>query len=99
MTPRRRTQIPRIGKASIRTYHLDSKTETLLFGPPNNSTQELPLKQVLCKPEHSRRLQKWAVELTQFDLTYAPRTAIKGQVLADFVAEFTFPIDEEAQQA
>ena len=32
---------------------------------------------------------KWAIELSEFDIRYKPKTAIKGQVLADFVMEFT----------
>ena len=32
---------------------------------------------------------KWAIELSKFDIRYKPKTAIKGQVLADFVMEFT----------
>ena len=31
----------------------------------------------------------WAIELSEFDIQYCPRTAIKGQVVADFIAEFT----------
>ena len=31
----------------------------------------------------------WAVELSEFDIRYCLRTAIKGQVVADFIAEFT----------
>ena len=50
---------------------------------------EYPMKQVLHKPETSRRLMKWAIELSEFDIIYKPKTAIKGQVLADFVMEFT----------
>ena len=34
---------------------------------------------------------QWAVELSQFDIEYRPRTAIKAQALADFIAEFTTP--------
>ena len=38
----------------------------------------------------------WAIELSQFDIEYMPRTAIKAQ--ADFIAEFTFPDpDHEAE--
>ena len=40
------------------------------------------------KPEVSGRLMKWAIELSEFDIRYKPKTAIKGQVLADFVMEF-----------
>ena len=32
---------------------------------------------------------KWAIELSEFDIRYKPQTAIKGQVLANFVMEFT----------
>ncbi|XP_077248112.1 uncharacterized protein LOC143887805 [Tasmannia lanceolata] len=50
-----------------------------------------PLRQVLHKPDTSGRLVKWAVELSEFNIQYIPRTAIKAQVLADFVAECTIP--------
>ena len=52
-----------------------------------------PLRQVLTRPEMSGRLLKWNIELSQFDITYVPRRAIHGQVLADFIAEFTVPED------
>ena len=54
-----------------------------------------PLRQVLHKPEASGRIMKWAVELGQFDIEYKPRTAIKGQALADFILEFppTFEVE------
>ena len=32
---------------------------------------------------------KWAIELSKFDIRHKPKTAIKGQVLADFVMEIT----------
>ena len=50
---------------------------------------EYPMKQVLHKPETSGRLMKWAIELSEFDIRYKPKTAIKGQVLADFIMKFT----------
>ena len=50
---------------------------------------EYPMKQVLHKPETSRRLMKWAIEVSEFDIRYRPKTAIKAQVLADFIMEFT----------
>ena len=54
-----------------------------------------PLKQILAKPGSSGRLVKWAVELSEYDLHYTPRTAIKGQVLADFLVEMQTPINLE----
>ena len=50
---------------------------------------EYPMKQVLHKPKVFERLMKWAIELSEFNIRYKPKTAIKGQVLADFVMEFT----------
>ena len=49
---------------------------------------EYPMKQVLHKLETSDRLMKWSIELSEFDIIYRPKIAIKGQVLADFVMEF-----------
>ena len=41
---------------------------------------------------------QWAVELSQFDVEYRPRTVIKSQALADFIAEFTLlGPDQEAK--
>ncbi|GJT81437.1 reverse transcriptase domain-containing protein [Tanacetum coccineum] len=34
-----------------------------------------------------RRLAKWAVELGAYGITYVPRVTVKGQVLADFLAD------------
>ena len=43
-------------------------------------------------------LVQWAIELGQFDIEYWPRVVIKAQVLADFVAEFTYLQEEEEPQ-
>ena len=50
---------------------------------------EYPMKQVLHKPETFGRLMKLAIELSEFDIRYKPKPVIKGQVIADFVMEFT----------
>ena len=47
------------------------------------------MKQILHKPETSGRLVKWGIELSEFDIRYKLRTAVKGQILADFIMEFT----------
>ena len=47
------------------------------------------------KPEAARRMVQWAIELSQFDIEYSPRTAVKAQALAGFIAEFTNPEHEE----
>ena len=40
---------------------------------------EYPMKQVLHKPKTSGRLMKWAIELSEFDIRYKLKTAIKGR--------------------
>ncbi|CAL8993981.1 unnamed protein product [Prunus brigantina] len=56
---------------------------------------EFPLRSILHSPDASQRLMKWAIELSQYDLLYRPKTAIKAQALADFVVEFTPTAKEE----
>ena len=50
-----------------------------------------PLRKAVGRPNVTGRIVQWAVKLSQFDVDYKPRTAIKAQALADFVAEFTIP--------
>ncbi|XP_024028291.1 uncharacterized protein LOC112093653 [Morus notabilis] len=57
-----------------------------------------PLRQVLQKPDMSGRLAKWSIELGEFEVKYKPRTAIKGQALAHFVAEFSYPVVVEDEE-
>ena len=46
-----------------------------------------PIKTILHKFDMSRRLLKWAVELSEFDIEYQLKTTIKGQVFVDFVVK------------
>ena len=48
-----------------------------------------PLGEIARNQEAEGRIAKWTVELMGETLTYAPRRAIKSQILADFVAEWT----------
>ena len=50
---------------------------------------QLPLQASLQKSDFTRRVAKWGTILGVFDIKYLPQTAIKGQVLADLVAEST----------
>ena len=47
-----------------------------------------PLGDILRNKEASGRIGKWAAELSQFDITYVPRTAIKSQALASFMVDW-----------
>ena len=56
---------------------------------------QLPLKTILRSADYTGRIVKWGTILGAFDIKYMPRTSIKGQFLADLVAEFTEPDIEE----
>ncbi|XP_072066700.1 uncharacterized protein [Arachis hypogaea] len=47
------------------------------------------IRQVLQKPDLAGRMMTWAIELSQYDLQYEPRHAIKAQAMADFLVEVT----------
>ena len=49
---------------------------------------QLPLKSVFRNADYTGRIAKWGTILGAFHIKYMPCTSIKGQVLADLVAEF-----------
>ncbi|KAL0405870.1 UNVERIFIED_CONTAM: hypothetical protein Slati_3900900 [Sesamum latifolium] len=55
----------------------------------------MPLKQTLGKPDTSGHLIKWAVELSEYDISYLPHTTIKAQALTDFVSKMMGAPPEE----
>ena len=50
---------------------------------------QLPLKAILRSVDYTGRIAKWGTILDAFDIKYMTRTSVKGQVLADLIAEFT----------
>ena len=42
-----------------------------------------PLKRAMSSSEAAGRMALWAIELSEFDVQYRPRTAIKGQIVVD----------------
>ena len=60
---------------------------------------EKPLRRAMSNPNAAGRLALWAIELSEFDIQYRPRTTIKGQFIADFIAEFTHDEDKGAEES
>ena len=44
------------------------------------------IQKAMSKPDATGRMVQWAVKLSQFDIKYMPRVAIKDQALVDFIA-------------
>ncbi|KAM1945944.1 hypothetical protein ACFX13_000867 [Malus domestica] len=51
------------------------------------------LRQILQSSDTSRRMIKWAIALGEFDISYQPKPVKKSQAVADFIADFTYPIN------
>ena len=56
-----------------------------------------PLKKAMSSPDAAGRMALWAIELSEFDVQYRPRTIVKGQIVADFIAEYTQSEDKGAE--
>ncbi|XP_051130788.1 uncharacterized protein LOC127251219 [Andrographis paniculata] len=54
-----------------------------------------PLKYVMSKPVLFDRLTRWYLQLQQFKIIYVPQKAVKGQILADFLADHPIPAEWE----
>jgi hypothetical protein len=50
-----------------------------------------PLNDLFINKEASYRNAKWAIELSEHTIDFGKRSAIKSQVLVDFVADWTSP--------
>ena len=60
---------------------------------------QLPLKATLRSADYTGRIAKWGTIFGAFDIKYMLRTLVKGQVLADLVAEFTeTPVEDKSNK-
>jgi hypothetical protein len=80
------SQIQKLVYAILMTKH---KLRHYFNAHPITMVSKYPLGEVIQNPEAEGRIAKWALELMEQNITYALRSAIKSQVLADFVVEWT----------
>ena len=88
------SKYPRIEKIAFALIVASRKLRQYFQANPILVMTDQSIKKSMNKPEVVGRMVQWAIELSQFDIEYHPRTAIKAQALADFIAEFTLP-DED----
>nr|CAN61262.1 hypothetical protein VITISV_005781 [Vitis vinifera] len=48
-----------------------------------------PLHNILHKPDLTGRMLQWAIELSEYRIKFQPRLSMKGQMMADFVLEYS----------
>ncbi|KAG6710330.1 hypothetical protein I3842_05G000100 [Carya illinoinensis] len=46
-----------------------------------------PFRRILQKPNRSTKLVAWSIELNEFNIKYIPRSAVKGEILANFIVK------------
>ncbi|GKV04930.1 hypothetical protein SLEP1_g17015 [Rubroshorea leprosula] len=79
------------GFSGYNQIRMDPKDEELTaFRTPKD-----PLKYIMSRPVLSGRLAKWALLLSEFEIIYVPQKAVKGQALADFLADHPIPAEWE----
>ncbi|XP_075663208.1 uncharacterized protein LOC142632746 [Castanea sativa] len=88
---------PRIEKIAFALIVASWKLRPYFEAHPILVMTDQPIRKSMNKPEAAGRMVQWAIELSHFDIEYHPRTAIKAQALADFIAEFTLPEDDDGR--
>jgi ribonuclease HI len=79
---------PQIQKLLYAVILMRRKLRHYFESHPVTVVSSFPLGEIIQCREASGRIAKWAVEIMGETISFAPRKAIKSQVLADFVAEW-----------
>ncbi|KAM2893649.1 hypothetical protein FF1_008976 [Malus domestica] len=69
--------------SKLRHYLLPSVTQVI--------TQTDVIRYMLTRPIVKGQIRKWTMALSEFSLQYVPQKAVKGQALADFLAQYPSP--------
>ena len=77
-------------KAALALLHAAKKLPHYFQSSTVTVLSDLPLKMLLQRLDFTGRITRWGVYLGSLGVEYKPRTAIKGQVLAEFLAKFQY---------
>ena len=84
-----KTHYPQIQNLLYAVLIAKKKLRHYFESHPVTVVMPFPLGEVIQNQDTIRRIAKWALELMGQGISYAPRTTIKSQALADFVAKWT----------
>ncbi|XP_072066740.1 uncharacterized protein [Arachis hypogaea] len=75
------------GKARLHLNNHGKETKALFSQQQHRGQDKLTFKVDFNKIRGIWTIDKWSIELSEFDIKYKPRTAIKTQFLANFIVE------------
>nr|GEW75101.1 putative ribonuclease H-like domain-containing protein [Tanacetum cinerariifolium] len=78
---------PELEKLILALVHAARRLQKYFQDDPIRVLTDKPIKQILVRPVKSGRIAKWANELGEHDIVFKGRNSVKGQILADFLAE------------
>ncbi|GJT87703.1 reverse transcriptase domain-containing protein [Tanacetum coccineum] len=80
-------EYPELEKLILALVHAARKLRRYFQAHPIQVLSDKPIKQILARLEKSGRIAKWAIELGEHEIEFRERNSVKGQILADFLAE------------
>ncbi|GKC31414.1 reverse transcriptase domain-containing protein [Tanacetum coccineum] len=74
-------------KLALSLLHMSRRLRRYIEAHPIKVITDQPLKHILNKAQASGKLAKYSVEFGAYNIAYELKSAMKGQVLADFLSE------------
>ena len=81
------TRYTHLEQAALALRVAANKLRPYFQAHPITLLTNLLLRSTIHKPDLLRRMARWVIELSEFNIQFKPRLALKGQVLADFLEE------------
>ncbi|XP_016172808.1 uncharacterized protein LOC107615223 [Arachis ipaensis] len=83
------TRYSRLEKLAFTLLTASQRMRQYFQAHPLTVRTDQAVKQVLQKPDLAGRMLAWSIELSQFQIRFEPRYAIKAQAMANFITEMT----------
>ncbi|GKC54750.1 reverse transcriptase domain-containing protein [Tanacetum coccineum] len=74
-------------KLALSLVNMTRRLRRYFEAHPVKVITDQPIKNILSRTEASGKLAKYAVEIGTYKISFIPRNAVKGQVLADFLSD------------